>query len=498
MPSFIPAPMLLAVGSPRRPGNDHKPQVPSFPEGLQVLPEIAAVQVAIAGPSSRQQRFYTPPEALRGHQVSPLEYSPILPPRRSSRTAVFSPASCNPSPLVLSPSSTSPWASPLIPSKNCCSPHAPLRSPKESPSPTRRSSRLVALQLPIPEEDPEVAECSPDAFAFPAIRCLAEELDVDAQPHRRPRTNSKDLQLRIDVPASPSSHAPSTPTGLITTPSARLTNPSGNRFLLDTPPARPRRAMPGPPNVRREALELEDEINVALAGSSLPELVAALSRRHCCAHSHPVHEAVRRRHVGALRLLLAHGFPADELCSGSGGEKLTPLQVCLGAGADGDTFCNMTIDQQVQLVETLLDFDADPNVYIRRQWGLQGTALHVGCHQVNIWLVQVLLRHKADPNLTDSVGQTALHTACTFANANADGAKIVQLLIAAGANPRALCSRGLTPDAYSLDTDVRAALARHAGWWRGRLLAWVRSRGTSEHVISRLPEDALRVVSRFL
>jgi ankyrin repeat protein len=244
-------------------------------------------------------------------------------------------------------------------------------------------------------------------------------------------------------------------------------------------------------------MELEDDIAMALATGSLPELVTTLSRRHTCACSHPVHEAVRRRHVGALRMLLAHGFKADELCGGYG-ERLTPLQVCLGAGADGDVFCTMTVEQQVQMVEALLDHGANPNVHIPRPWGLQGTALHVACHQVNVWLVQVLLARGANPNACDSVGQTALHTAATFANGHPNGREITELLVASGASPLATCHRDLTARQYSLDHSVQRTLARAERWWRCRMLAWVRSRSVTENVVRWLPEDALRLVADML
>merc|ERR1719460_3426113 len=406
----------------------------------------------------------------------------------------------------------------------------------------RRPSRQVAPQLPIPErsvaqhDEPFQAVCriasgSGLSLLFDPSEVLERpKLDrspKDATVHvprkdvarvskDAPRTPvcrfSKDLC--IEAPTMPTAH-PTTPKGCQPTPSTptsaqRTFGPKTPtncacrtpRFALlsglDTPPARATtRKMPMAPSVRREALELEDDIAMALAAGSLPELVAALSRRHTCACSHPVHEAVRRRHVGALRMLLAHGFKADELCGGYG-EKLTPLQVCLGAGADGDVFCTMTVEQQVQMVEALLDHGANPNVHIPRPWGLQGTALHVACHQVNVWLVQVLLARGANPNACDSVGQTALHTAATFANGHPNGREITELLVASGASPLATCHRELTARQYSLDHSVQRTLARAERWWRCRMLAWVRSRSATENVVRWLPEDALRLVADML
>jgi ankyrin repeat protein len=211
-----------------------------------------------------------------------------------------------------------------------------------------------------------------------------------------------------------------------------------------------------------------------------------------------VHEAVKRRYIGPLKLLLDAGYSVHEKCGSCShsGKSLTPLEVCLSADA-GDGIYAMSVDQQVEIVKLLLERGADPGISIARPWGLTGSALHIACHQANPWLVEVLLRFNADPNMPDSLGQTPLHTAATFANAHSDGRQVIELLVSAGANPRAICYRGLQPSMYSVDNTVLDTLKRAERWWCSRMIAWVRSR-SSGNVVQWLPEDVLRRVVVFL
>jgi ankyrin repeat protein len=240
---------------------------------------------------------------------------------------------------------------------------------------------------------------------------------------------------------------------------------------------------------------LDADITAAVASGSLPNLVCSLNRRHGCLHSHPVHEAVKRRNVDALKMLLENGYPADEICTATE-VPMTPLEVCLSAD-DGEGFGWMTIDEQVRLAELLLEHGADPNLCIKRTWKESSTPLHIACHLVNSLLVEVLLEHKSDPNAADSMGQTALHTVATLANAHSGARCIMELLVRAGGNPLAECCRGLRPAKYCFDLEALKVLENAERWWRWRMLAWVRAR-SEDNVLHWLPEELIRQVAHFV
>jgi len=79
------------------------------------------------------------------------------------------------------------------------------------------------------------------------------------------------------------------------------------------------------------------------------------------------------------------------------------------------------------------------NVHARDDFNDQ-TPLHVACYRANSKIVELLIAAGADVNANDSYEQTPLHWACDM-----DNSKIVELLIAAGANVNAKNDYGITP-----------------------------------------------------
>lgn len=122
---------------------------------------------------------------------------------------------------------------------------------------------------------------------------------------------------------------------------------------------------------------------------------------------------------------------------------------------------------------------------------------------MNVDLVALLLRHGADPNLaTPLTGQTPAHIAASGASCQelrtADSLRLLELLLAHGASPRALCLRGLAPIGYTQNPAVQQLLRRADRWWAAKPLAWIRSRGRTPGLFGELLEDHLRLVAGFL
>lgn len=107
------------------------------------------------------------------------------------------------------------------------------------------------------------------------------------------------------------------------------------------------------------------------------------------------------------------------------------------------------------------------------------TPLHVACRAQSLEVVQLLLRHRADPNaheIRPCGGRTALHLA-----AQKDCPGITAALLKAGASPVALDSRGMTPLhlaaqeglvdvtrlllAHGADPLLRDKAGCNAAWW---------------------------------
>jgi hypothetical protein len=251
-----------------------------------------------------------------------------------------------------------------------------------------------------------------------------------------------------------------------------------------------------------------DEVAAAVADGSVEALLAVWSRERDCV-SNPVHEAIRRRNVGALSLLLEQSsWGPTEVCEVYG-QMLTPLQLCLGlygpevaqcAPGGAVHFARLPrglcfTREHYALVELLLEHKADANTC-----GRSGvTPLQVAVRNLHQPLVDLLLRAGADANDrgTGSTGQGPLHMAAIFCNCGPESGKlIVRSLLEAGANPTLTCNRGLVPRAYSVDPEVKAILLREELWWRRRVFAWIHSARTS--FVADLPQPVAWSVAQFL
>lgn len=234
-------------------------------------------------------------------------------------------------------------------------------------------------------------------------------------------------------------------------------------------------------------MELQDGIRVGVEEQSVPLLRVALQRRHPCPGEHTLHEAVRQAHVPAMGLLLqGHADPnARCLCMERGCEF--PLQLA----ASSSSFSS----DRAQAVELLLLAGARPSP--RRSDAEANTPLHDAVRRGDAQVVQLLLRHAADPNALNGFGESPLQFVMRPSGGDfvpaAVSRNMAVALLRAGA-----CPHGPATDASVLvDAELRALLKRWSAWWRCRVLAWIRSRGSGHIICSMMPELLVQV-SRFL
>ena len=71
-------------------------------------------------------------------------------------------------------------------------------------------------------------------------------------------------------------------------------------------------------------------------------------------------------------------------------------------------------------------------------------------------IVQSLLKHRADPNATNSCGETALHIAAS--SADAESAAIIEDLLAAGADSQCRTGAAMPPLMLALDCNHKHAI----------------------------------------
>lgn len=155
--------------------------------------------------------------------------------------------------------------------------------------------------------------------------------------------------------------------------------------------------------------------------------------------------------------------------------------------------------ERTQIVELLLRAGALTST---RRIGAEGnTPLHDSVRRRETDMVALLLRHAADPNATNGFGETPLELTLRGIDATAlETARVmVEALLQAGACPFAVDpDRGgpqadLLSQAFLEDPEIRSQLDRCSAWWRCRVLAWIRSRGSGHPLCHMMPEVLVQV-----
>eukprot|EP00927_Polykrikos_kofoidii_P060215 TRINITY_DN55260_c0_g1_i1.p1 TRINITY_DN55260_c0_g1~~TRINITY_DN55260_c0_g1_i1.p1 ORF type:complete len:508 (-),score=60.83 TRINITY_DN55260_c0_g1_i1:77-1513(-) len=274
---------------------------------------------------------------------------------------------------------------------------------------------------------------------------------------------------------------------------ALLSSPNG-AGSLSTPAKRITIATPMRPCPRQKEKEIQDDIEMAVEAQSVQLLRASLKRCHACPGDHPVHEAARQANVPALRLLLSEGKHEPNarcLCMGRGWEF--PLQIV----ASSPMFLDGA--ERSEAAELLLRARACPNP--PRSDADANRPLHDAVRRSDLSLVSVLLKHAANPNAVNGVGETPLNFAVRlgpgvagFAGA-ASQIAIAEVLLQGGASPFSVdLNSSLLLDART-DRELYELLRHWSNWWRRRALAWIWSRGSGHPLCGLLPELVERVAS---
>eukprot|EP00930_Biecheleria_cincta_P055517 TRINITY_DN41836_c0_g1_i1.p1 TRINITY_DN41836_c0_g1~~TRINITY_DN41836_c0_g1_i1.p1 ORF type:complete len:504 (+),score=59.81 TRINITY_DN41836_c0_g1_i1:64-1575(+) len=283
---------------------------------------------------------------------------------------------------------------------------------------------------------------------------------------------------------SPCCAAVSTPVCGNLSPSS-IVNSTPSRIISVSTPLRP--------CSRLRAKELQDDVRAAVEDQSVPLLKVALQRRHTCPNDHALHEAVRQGNSGAVRLLLQNRADPNVRCLGLEGGCLFPLQLAVCSNFIMDS-------ERAQIVELLLKAGALTGP---RRIGVEGnTPLHDSVRRRETEMVVLLLRHAADPNATNGFGEAPLELALRGIDASAleVARAMVEALLQAGACPfvvdpdrRAGPQDELLSQALLQDPEIRSLLDRCSAWWRCRVLAWIRSRGSGHPLCHMMPELLVQV-----
>jgi len=194
-----------------------------------------------------------------------------------------------------------------------------------------------------------------------------------------------------------------------------------------------------------------EEIESAVQEGSAILLSIALVHGHQCCRSHAVHEAVKRRHLRALDMLLSHGAPEfDEPCVG-----LRPLDLALQMShVPGDT--------GYQMAERLLRHGARPNFCPDDSQHAASAPLHEAIARGNASMVRLLLAHGADANAPDIFGQAALHIVVAHLPVCMGDHRVHKAMVGAllqhGADPFQRDAAGRVPQQCTLDAGLAGAV----------------------------------------
>lgn len=151
-----------------------------------------------------------------------------------------------------------------------------------------------------------------------------------------------------------------------------------------------------------------------------------------------------------------------------------------------------------QAMDMLLRAGACPSA--RRGDAEANTPLHDACRRGDFSIVQLLLRHKADPNAANGFGETPLCLALRLSGSHLTPPSTVRamaeaLLVAGGSPVDAMGDADFGPPHWAADVELQALLTRWSNWWRLRLFAWAHSRGRGHVICWLLPEHLVQVGS---
>lgn len=163
-----------------------------------------------------------------------------------------------------------------------------------------------------------------------------------------------------------------------------------------------------------------------------------------------LHAAASEGRLAVAKLLLEHGATVDILDERGYTPLHTTARSSVGHGAS-----EKTAPQRAEVAALLLEHGAAVNA--RTPHG--DTALSNAVLRNNVGLVKVLLAHKADPNIANAQGMTALHTA---AFNGPDRSEIARLLLEHGADPSIRDAQGRTALDYDQCLGVSAAIRQHS------------------------------------